>query len=587
VIKHICGLLETFFALSVFVITGCGTGSETTNSTVRGMVYQPDGTTPAVGAVVCIRPERTLADTAGILSKWAAETGTAITDADGQFFFESTIETGSYIIEADDGTNNRALVGPVTVTNSSTGVNVTAVLRPAGTIKGTIHLTEGGDPRRVFICAFGLNRFTMPHDDGVFIFDSLAEAVYDLRIITVSDDYAVLDTFGVKVISGEDTDLDTLIPSFTGIPTPKRVSLSYDTLKQIVSLVWAENDTSLVWEYRVYRKHADSAFVRIAAVPVNDTFFSDSSLVQDARYEYRITAVDKENNEGEYSNGLSVVAAGEYALVKMIGTRGTGDGQFEEPRGITGDSDYVYIADYVLGKIEKYDIQGRLVDGFTTAFKPFNLLLSRRKNLVICSFSNEIEPQIIRTSTSGVVIDTFELNAAVQEPYDLAQDEDGNFLVANRASHKVVVFNENGDYLETFGGPETENGLFEDIYGIAVDEKGYIYLTDGGNNRIRKLRSDGALDDVFGTDGNSIGDFSRPSDITIDDRCFIYVMEWTGRKLKKFDTNGNLVSRFGTDGSGPGQFGANLNCIWLDYTGRIWISEGANNHRIQIFEPRR
>lgn len=580
--------MKTLFALSVGIITGCsvsgisGTASETTNSAVVGTVYRSDGTTPAEGAIVRIRPVDTIVI---FSSNLTVETGTTTTDADGFFTFDQTFDPGTYVIEAEYGDTNRALIASVTVTENSSTESVTLVLKHPGAITGTIHLTEGGDPRGVFIYAFGLDRFTTPDTNGEFTFDTLAEAVYDLRIFTVSNDYAVLDVFGVPVRSAEITELDTLTPLYTGIPKPKRLSWSYDTLKQIVSLSWAKCDTELVKGYRMYRKRSDSDFVRITTSPINDTVFADSFVVQDATYEYRITAVDEEGNEGHYSTGVSVVAAGGYVLVKGIGTRGTGDGQFQEPRGITGDSAYVYIADYLLGKIEKYDMQGTFIGGFTTAFKPFNLLLSRRKNLVICSFSNVDPHLIIRTDTSGVVIDTFEINVDVQEPFDLAQDADGNFFIANRVSNKVVVYNEKGDYLKTFGGPGTENGRFNDICGIGVDDRGFMYVTDGGNNRVQKLRSDGVFDNTWGTEGNAIEGFSQPFDISVGSHDFLFVLERTGRRLKKIDPAGNVMSRFGTAGNEPGQFGRNLNCIWLDYMDRIWISEGMNSCRVQIFKP--
>ena len=580
--------LTALLLCGVTVVNRCtlGTGSETTNSAVVGVIYQSDGKTRAAGAFVAIRPEETLADTSGILSKTATKTAAVTTDDTGGFFFDATLDTGVYVIEAEDDDNNRALIEPVRISYASSPEKVTMTLLPAGVITGTVRLLQGGDPRNVFVCAFGINRFTMPDTGGQFTFDSLAEAVYDLRIITAFDDYAVLDTFGITVRSGEVTDLDTLLPSFTGIPVPAGLSLSYDTLKRIVALSWEKSDTLLVNGYKVYRRCSDSEFVTVATLPVTDTCYCDSSVLQDKTYGYRITAIDGDDNEGDYSSGANVTATGAFELVSVIGTSGGGVGPFEAPRGITGDADRVYIADYNLGKIEKYDYQGTRIGGISTSFKPFNIFLSRNNNIIVCTFANREPHLILRIDTSGVIIDTFDICDDINEPYDICQNGNGDFIVANRASNKVVIFDEGGDYLTSLGGQGSGEGFFNDMYGVAVDDSGSIYVTDGGNNRIQKFTGDGTLAAVWGCAGTAVGAFSRPSDMAFDGNGNLYIMELSGRRVQKFTANGIVIERFGIGGDAAGQFGDNLNCMWIDSGGRIWISEGANSYRVQIFNPR-
>ncbi|MBD3322739.1 MAG: hypothetical protein GF350_16680, partial [Chitinivibrionales bacterium] len=289
------------------VSTNGGTGSTTETAMVAGILYHSDGVTPAVGVRVAIRPRNTLADTSGLgLPKRMADTATVMTDDSGRFVFDSTLDTGTYVIEAASG-NDAVLIDSVTVQDPDTNLDLPPdTLRPAGALKGVVRLSEGGDPRKVFVLAFGIDRFASVDSLGRFRFEGLAEAGYDLRLISSLDDYGVLDLRGVAVTSADTTDLDTLELPFEGIPTPKGLSLTYDTLRQIVTITWSEADTARVSGYNVYRKHPDSSFVKINASLIEDTTFADSALSADGVYEYLVTAVDPSTNEGQRSSAITV-----------------------------------------------------------------------------------------------------------------------------------------------------------------------------------------------------------------------------------------------------------------------------------------
>lgn len=296
-----------------------GTGSTTETAVIRGTLYASDGVTPAAGARVSIRPRTTLADTSGLgLPKGLADTATVTTDDSGQFVFDSTLDTGTYVIEGTSG-NDGVLMDSVTVQNSDSTVDLPAdTLLPVGALKGVVKLTEGGDPRKVFVLAFGIDRFASVDSLGRFRFQNLAEAAYDLRIISSLDDYGVLDMSAVAVSSADTTDLDTLELPFTGIPTVKSLSLSYDTLKQIVTLTWNRADTGLVSGYNVYRQHVDSGLVKLNSAVIADTVFRDSTALQDNAYTYQVKSVDKNGNEGLLSGEVGVEVVSYFSTVDSL-----------------------------------------------------------------------------------------------------------------------------------------------------------------------------------------------------------------------------------------------------------------------------
>src|SRR5271157_4851050 len=155
-----------------------GNGSGTGNAVV-GRLYQFDGITPAKGVRVNIRPKTSLADTsgAGLTKKLATLTTTdsVVTDSAGRFAFDTTLDTGTYVITSASG-NNAVLIDSVAVKNKvTTDTLAPDTLKPAGALKGIIKLSEGGDPRKVFVLAFGIDHFARVNADGSFKFSALAE----------------------------------------------------------------------------------------------------------------------------------------------------------------------------------------------------------------------------------------------------------------------------------------------------------------------------------------------------------------------------------------------------------------------------
>ena len=289
-----------------------GGSTETTNSKVIGILYFQDGTF-AENVNVYMRPKTSLPDTTLLAStRKYIDTAYTTTDDSGRFEID-TIDTGIYIIEGNDGTTNFFLIDSVFINNSDSTVRVSDTLKPPGSITGTIYLSEGGDPRKVFILAFGLNRIILPDTGGNFVFDNLAEAFYDLRILPSIPDYGVLDTFNIRVTSSSITDMDTIELPYIGIPIPKNLTLTYDTLRQTVTLIWNAADTSLIKGYNVYRRHEDSNYVHINNTIVLDTFFYDSlngGPPYDGTYFYYVTALDNNENEGLKSVIDSVLIKG-------------------------------------------------------------------------------------------------------------------------------------------------------------------------------------------------------------------------------------------------------------------------------------
>jgi len=498
-------------SLLLCALLGCGDNSVSHNSggtatetaRITGTFYAKNGAF-AQHATVFLRKQSMLADTSGGMPKMKAaasvSSDTVTTDNRGAFVLDS-LDTGTYVVECTDNGNNLAIIDSIRITPTDSVRQLPPdTLKPAGAIKGVIRLSEGGDPRKVFVLAFGVDRFARVNADGSFKFNGLAEGKYDLRLISSLDAYGVLDTLNVLVHSADTNNMGTIELPFTGIPTPKNVVLAYDTLKQIVNLSWNKADPALTSAYYVYRRNVDSntVFARINTSPVTDTLYSDSTGIQDETYEYRIACINKNTTEGTKSAGVSVKVVSGYQVIDTL------------PNGLIAESKgNVYVAQIVNNtnvSIRSYDSQLNIQNSVSV-----NVPLNQPQGFGLDSVGNFYfvdQRGIFKYSPSGVLLDTLDLwtnnenktlivydslvilASGVIREYSLkgdllaSSDEIPNFSADGIVVHKNQIFvggNTNEIRTYSLGLQFVESWKLnftqsEIAWGLTEDEQGNIYV---------------------------------------------------------------------------------------------------------------
>jgi hypothetical protein len=286
-----------------------GTTLDVGNPSVSGIIYKPDGHSPACGAkVVLFKPSNTL----------PKKIDSAYTGKEGDFCFRH-LSTDTFSLEGSDVDGNMALVNAFEYSDTTeTKMLPPETLKPPGVIKGKVVLTEpDGDPRKVAIQLFETIKNIIVDEDGSFTVTSLAEATYTLRFNPSLDNYDILDT-KVRVISGDTTDIGPVIPPFRGIPTPKNVAAVNDMAEQIVSVTWNQADTSKVSGYIVYRRPAGSneLFSALNYKPVSIPQFRDSTVFGNLSFEYKVSCVAKNGDEGTKSAAATVLASSYFTFDK-------------------------------------------------------------------------------------------------------------------------------------------------------------------------------------------------------------------------------------------------------------------------------
>ncbi len=257
------------------------------------------------------------------------------------------------------------------------------------------------------------------------------------------------------------------------------------------------------------------------------------------------------------------VAAVEPApqFVQKWGTLGSGDGQFNEPYGVTVDGTNVYVSDTINYRIQQFTTSGAFV----------------RKWGSLCRLGSGfgcVDPDGGGPLELG--------DGQFWDGVGLDVDANGDVYMAEFSNHRVQKFSGTGTFILKWGTFGSGNGQFNTADDVAFDTAGNAYVVDKNNDRIQKFSNTGTFLAAWGTAGTGDGQFQKPVGIAIDADDNVYVAEQVGHRIQKFDTNGGFILKWGTFGAGDGQFNEPIH-INVDINGNVYVPD-SKNHRIQKFD---
>ena len=574
--------IKTLFTLGIAILgllfLQCGHdpvsssgGTDTGNALVMGHIYK--GNSPAIGAKVFFVPVGHNPNPAA-LGKALASTDTVTTDSTGTYG-TNDLDSGTYNVFGQDNSGNLSLIDSVHVTGDSQVVPPDTLKLP-GSLAGFIKMQGRDDPASVLIMPFGT--FIKPDptfSTGAFSLANLAEGRYSIRFMSVLDRYEKLDTT-FTITAGQPLTLPDSIRLPLKIPTPTGFKITYDTLKQIVTISWDKADTSRVKGYNVYRQRIDTSEVKLNAQPLFSPLYVDSTGIQDQTYFYSVVAVDFENKEGIRTVGDSVKIVSAFQFLKAFGSAGTGDGQFNEPGEMTVDSlGNVYVLDpfNIQGKIHKFSNTGVLINTWVAgAFDELRDIEINGDTLYVLDRRNK---RIKIYNTAGDSLGCWSFSATT-DPLNFSLKKDHVFIL-DRQNNQILKYSLAGDSLSEWIG--IGGNRFKALKAIA---------TSSNTENIYLLDSD-SLGYVVDSMGNLISQFK------IDQRAIVAASsQWFLLKsgnliysaIEKhtvfvIGTSGNMVAQFGEYGSANGQFKWPVSV--MESASKIYISDAQNN-RIQVFK---
>jgi sugar lactone lactonase YvrE len=137
------------------------------------------------------------------------------------------------------------------------------------------------------------------------------------------------------------------------------------------------------------------------------------------------------------------------SLIRVIGKRGTGPGEFNFPTALTLSAGRLYIVDALNFRIQTLTQDGKFIRSF-----------------------------------GQLGIQTGTLN----RPKGIAADTDGDLYVVDALFETVQVFDPEGRLLYYFGSSGAKPGQFQLPAGITIDDRNIIYVADSLNRRVQVFR---------------------------------------------------------------------------------------------------
>ncbi|XP_061175919.1 E3 ubiquitin-protein ligase TRIM71-like [Saccostrea echinata] len=188
------------------------------------------------------------------------------------------------------------------------------------------------------------------------------------------------------------------------------------------------------------------------------------------------------------------------AVIRHIGKRGRGKGQFISPCGIvvtlTGD---IAVVDTENHRIQifhengsfksKFGSKGCKVDQFNY---PLCIAVTSQNHLAV---TDSVNACVKVFSEDGQLVQL--CGGEFDFPYGIAVSFDGFFIVTDIFKHSVTILDSEGSPHHSFG--EFGSGLkeFDHPYFVAVDQSKQIIVSDSGNSSIKLFHFDGKLLRMF------------------------------------------------------------------------------------------
>jgi sugar lactone lactonase YvrE len=239
-------------------------------------------------------------------------------------------------------------------------------------------------------------------------------------------------------------------------------------------------------------------------------YSSSGSLLQEFNLEGKI---------GNQAYGLAVSGDRIYLTdydnhrINIIDT----SGNFIAARGVRGSSNdasvyglatdslgNIYLADFDMGEIRKYDANHQLLKKFGT------------------QGSGDGQFNGLRELAIG----------ANQKLYALDQN-----------NNRVQIFDLEGNFLGKFGSSGSGNGQFSVPYGLAVGNDNKVYVADKDNHRVQIFDANGNFLSKFGTQGSFDGQFQSPYDVAAFPNGDVAVADYGNKRVQIFDHEGNFLRK--------------------------------------------
>ena len=258
---------------------------------------------------------------------------------------------------------------------------------------------------------------------------------------------------------------------------------------------------------------ADSENSRVQVFSPDGDFIREFTHPEKAEARFKPWGIALDSQQNVYVSVLNTHEIHKFSpsgnLISTFGGFGFNDGEFVGPTGmaVSGDNE-LYIVDSLAFRIQVLSLEGEFIRKWGSLC-----------DLFITPGRGCVDPDGDGPLEAG--------DGQLSSPWGVALDDSGLVYVADSANKRVVVFDENGQFITKWGTLGTASAEFDNNVGIALATDGDIYVSDLNNNRVQRFAFQGNNSGQPGTDGGANGDdppvvlsVSLPDELPADGSTF-------------------------------------------------------------------
>ena len=292
-----------------------------------------------------------------------------------------------------------------------------------------------------------------------------------------------------------------------------------------------------------------------------------------------IFVVSRGKSSTKNSNGIQMVTK-DHDFLGQIGTYGAGLGGMMWPTSVVLDGDEnLYLADEYFNKVTKYDREGNPITEWGTKGsgdgqfnQPSGLLIQDQLIYLVDSRNNRIQMYSLDGEFQGQWGSGGDGEGEFNLPWGISDDSEGNIYIADWRNDRIQKFDSNGNYISAIGGGKTS--VLDRPSDVAVDPDGNIYVTDWGSQRLLVLDQSGSILETKRGEAD-LNPWSVEYLSSQDDE----------RKAREA-----FVPVYQADTEDPSEVSARMEpyfwdpvAVELDQDGTVYVLE-TGRHRFQVFE---
>ncbi|HSO86724.1 MAG TPA: hypothetical protein VLQ91_09255 [Draconibacterium sp.] len=252
-----------------------------------------------------------------------------------------------------------------------------------------------------------------------------------------------------------------------------------------------------------------------------------------------------------YSSSTDVTGGQNKVMKTIFGEEGPKI--ISKPMGIEINKNKIYICDIDIGGLEIIDLEKNKFDFFVPEGKgalklPLNCFVDEKGFLYIADGNRR---QIVIFNEQGNYVNAFGQEGDYK-PTDVFVYDNKIWVVNIKNQVDVYDVDQGNKFLFSF--PKKEDDKIGNLYqptNIYIQDN-KIYVTDFGDFKIKIYTLDGEFLNSVGSYGKNVGQFVRPKGIAVDNESNLYVVDAGFENTQIFDKGSRLLMFFGGTYNGPG-----------------------------------